>query len=62
VGCLFEFQLLEVLYEEVGDNQRQWRAHSHAVTLFIKLGSETKVSGGQDMVEELQDILLKIST
>jgi hypothetical protein len=54
--------LLEDLHEEVGDARIQWWTHSHAFNLFIELEMETKLWGRQDMEEELQNILRKLST
>jgi hypothetical protein len=54
--------LLKVLHEEAGDHRRQRQTHSHAIGLFLELAAESEVGGGQDMVEQPQDIILKMST
>jgi hypothetical protein len=53
-----ERHLLEVFNVEVDDDRR----HGHAVNIFVELASEAEVLGRQDMVEECQDVLLKMST
>jgi hypothetical protein len=56
-----ELHLLKVFLEEVCDDRRYWRSYSQAMNLFLQVASGTEVKGSQDMAEEPQDILLKMS-
>jgi hypothetical protein len=42
-----------------GDNKK---TYCHPTGIFAELATEAEVGGGQDMVEEPQDIPLKMST
>jgi hypothetical protein len=42
MGSPAESHLLLVLYEEVGNNKREWPTHSHAFNLFVELSCEMK--------------------
>jgi hypothetical protein len=62
MGNPVERHLLGILYEEVGDDRRQWSAHGHSVNLFAELVSESEVGGVQDTTGKPRDIILKMWT
>jgi hypothetical protein len=43
MGWLVEYRLVRILHEEVGNNERQWQTHSHAMSLFIEPTTRTEV-------------------
>jgi hypothetical protein len=60
--CLVERHHLKVLHEEAGDDRRQWRIQSHVISLLVETAAKTDIGGGEDIVEEPQDIFLKMLT
>lgn len=41
MGCLVELHM-KAFHEEVGENQGQWRNHSHTIGLCVVLATETE--------------------
>jgi hypothetical protein len=43
MGCPVKRQLLEVLHEEIGDYQRQWRTRNHAINMLVELARDNEI-------------------